>query len=330
MTKKPIYGPNGFPLPSCGLVYFMDMPSKKAIRIGWTGNEKETRIDDHLSNGMDFIAAMPGTGGGLGTVEKSLHNFYQKYKIKVRNSDSCYDAAIVRPYVDSLIHLHYAFADMEWAKCCSQLPWKILNPDAVLKQLDPVLNIIHKKTIDEMRDDWQTPLPVIEAARYALGGKIDLDPASSPEANVKRVGAAHWFDHVSNGLNFSWWGTVFMNPPYSTMLLRKFIMKLWNEYKCGNVHAAITVTNLQSLNSLSSGKILQQHATIHAILDGRIKFIPPYRLNPNTNNPISMGSPTHGTICSYFGKHPELFMEAFEKIGDITIFPKKGNRKWQL
>ncbi len=108
MAKKPIYGPNEFPLPPCGLVYFMDMPSKKAIRIGWTGTEKETRIGDHSSNGMDFIAAMPGTGQGVGSIEDSLHNFYKKHRIKIGTSESFYDASIVRPYVNSLIGFHYA------------------------------------------------------------------------------------------------------------------------------------------------------------------------------------------------------------------------------
>lgn len=60
--------------------------------------------------------------------------------------------------------------------------------------------------------NWLTPLPIVEAARKALGGKIDLDPASSAEANVQ-IDAEAYFQAGYDGLHYPWRGAVFLNPP---------------------------------------------------------------------------------------------------------------------
>ena len=68
-------------------------------------------------------------------------------------------------------------------------------------------------------DDWHTPRWLVEAARAALGGKIGLDPASSPAAQ-RTVGAGRWYGPGSpwapDGLAVDPWprGPVFCNPPY--------------------------------------------------------------------------------------------------------------------
>lgn len=58
-----------------------------------------------------------------------------------------------------------------------------------------------------------TPVDIIVAARNTLGGKIDLDPASSPEANV-RVLAGRFYSVENPGHDKIWQAeTVFLNPP---------------------------------------------------------------------------------------------------------------------
>src|SRR5687767_5219509 len=61
--------------------------------------------------------------------------------------------------------------------------------------------------------EYYTPEFIIEAARRVMGA-IDLDPASSKEAN-KRVKAARYFTKKDNGLSHLWYGRVFMNHPFS-------------------------------------------------------------------------------------------------------------------
>jgi len=60
--------------------------------------------------------------------------------------------------------------------------------------------------------EWYTPAQYVELARSVLG-EIDLDPASSPEAQ-KVVRAKKFFDKNIDGLKQNWDGRVFLNPPY--------------------------------------------------------------------------------------------------------------------
>jgi len=66
-------------------------------------------------------------------------------------------------------------------------------------------------TFTAMDDEWWTPPYLIRACRTVLG-QIDLDPASSVEANTY-VKALNIYTREDNGLSKPWSGTVFLNPP---------------------------------------------------------------------------------------------------------------------
>jgi hypothetical protein len=79
-----------------------------------------------------------------------------------------------------------------------------------------------------------TPPAIVEAARVALGGVIDLDPASCAEAN-EWIGANKIFTYEDNGYKKPWAGRVFLNPPggLSDSLERPVKIKCRDTGACG-------------------------------------------------------------------------------------------------
>jgi hypothetical protein len=81
---------------------------------------------------------------------------------------------------------------------------------------------------------WYTPAFVVDAARKAMG-RIDLDPASCPVANAV-VKATHFYD--KNGIEQSWGGRVFLNPPSPPKLWWKALVE---RFLAGDVKQAVYV-----------------------------------------------------------------------------------------
>ncbi|MBW1673998.1 MAG: hypothetical protein JRJ45_10220, partial [Deltaproteobacteria bacterium] len=73
-------------------------------------------------------------------------------------------------------------------------------------------------------NEWFTPRPIIECARRVMGS-IDLDPASCDKAN-ETVKATTYYTMQHNGLERTWHGNVWLNPPYGRALLTPFVDKL--------------------------------------------------------------------------------------------------------
>ena len=88
-------------------------------------------------------------------------------------------------------------------------------------------------------NEWYTPADYIEAAREVMGS-IDIDPASNDIAQ-ETVKAAVYYTAETNGLDKEWRGNVWMNPPYASDLIGKFIDKLVAELP--NIEQAIVLVN---------------------------------------------------------------------------------------
>lgn len=78
------------------------------------------------------------------------------------------------------------------------------------------------------RDDWQTPLHIVNAL-----GKFDLDPCANIN-NPRRL-AEYGYTIEDDGLSKKWFGRVWLNPPYGNEA-RTWISKL---YQHGNGIALI-------------------------------------------------------------------------------------------
>ena len=90
-------------------------------------------------------------------------------------------------------------------------------------------------------NEWYTPMYLIEKVKAVLG-TIDLDPASNEFAQ-KSIGASVYFTEETNGLDKDWFGNVWLNPPYSSALIKQFCGKLQFEFESGNTKSFMTITN---------------------------------------------------------------------------------------
>jgi phage N-6-adenine-methyltransferase len=175
------------------------------------------------------------------------------------------------------------------------------------KALQKVSDGIEGRRPNTADDDWFTPPEYLELARRVLG-EIDLDPASHREAQ-KVVQAADYFTQMDDGLKKEWRGKIWLNPPYSRLLIGQFIDKLVSEVDAGRVSQAILLANSYTDTSWfhkaakNAAAICFTRGRIHSVaLDGRT------------------GSPTEGQAFFYFGKDPQRFADEFSALGLIGSF----------
>lgn len=154
-------------------------------------------------------------------------------------------------------------------------------------------------------NEWYTPEQHLESARTVLGA-IDLDPATSELANQK-VKAEHIFTQSDNGLEQTWNGRVWMNPPYSQPAISNFAEKLASEWEQGNLESAIALTH----NYTDTRWFHRLAKTCRAICftRGRIGFI-----NPEGKT----AAPTQGQAFFYFGDDPAKFAAEFSSHGFVV------------
>jgi hypothetical protein len=153
--------------------------------------------------------------------------------------------------------------------------------------------------------EWYTPAEYIEAARKVLG-EIDLDPATS-EIAQETVKAGFYFTVDDDGLAHPWKGRVWLNPPYSSDLVGKFVGKLCEYHEAGDVPAAILLVN----NATETKWFQRAGALAKAICfpAGRVRFI------DEKGNP---GAPLQGQAVLYFGDDARGFCNGFADFGFCT------------
>lgn len=188
------------------------------------------------------------------------------------------------------------------------------------------------RLVQHSRDstEWQTPGIIVEASRAALGGSIDLDPASCAQAN-QRVGAQQIYTRHDDGLSQMWRArTVFLNPPGGVLKRDSstgrwvptqgggkssalvWFRKLEFHWITGTVDEAIFVApNLEALfrHSQNDGGIWMAEYP-YCIPAQRIKFIDPKQ---------DRTQPSHANAIVYLGTHPDRFAQAFAGIGRVRL-----------
>ncbi len=184
-------------------------------------------------------------------------------------------------------------------------------PDSTPFRQQPLIVQDQPMTIlsSSQNDSWRTPLKYIEAARQVLG-TIDLDPASSTIAN-ETIQAKYILTKEDNGLNHTWFGNVWINPPYGkTNNLSNqglFAHKLIQEYMDGHVTAGIILVNLY----FGYGWFAPLRTYPMCLVDHRISFI-----DPSTDEEGDEAKAS--SVFIYVGKNHDKFREVFRQFGPFA------------
>lgn len=148
-----------------------------------------------------------------------------------------------------------------------------------------------------------TPQEIIDAT-VAVMDAIDLDPCSNSK-DTPNIPALDHYTAEDDGLSLSWFGRIYMNPPYGRGAngIAAWVTKLAREYEQGNVTEAI---------ALVPGRIdTQWWQTLRSypacFVTGRLTFI---------GNEDSAPFPS---VVFYLGENSKRFYEVFSELGDIWI-----------
>ncbi len=186
---------------------------------------------------------------------------------------------------------------------------KIISMTAVLRAISAL-----KKPSDD-NSEGITPSCYIESARLILG-EIDLDPASSEEAN-KIVQATTYYTKEQDGLRQKWYGRVWLNPPDS--MTEKFVNKLLSSYIESQYYdenddngedddmfvdsAIVLVRNAKETEWFNR---LVRNSSAIVFISGKIKFD-----KPDGNS----GTSLNGYAFVYLGNKECDFIAEFSKYG---------------
>ena len=151
-------------------------------------------------------------------------------------------------------------------------------------------------------NEWYTPRDVIDRARRALGGVIDLDPASNEWAQ-EWIGAERHFSAGDDGLAHEWSGRIWMNPPYGKGMIGAFVNKLLDSPA---VTSAVVITG--PYFDTRYGQRLMREANAVCFVSGRLKFV---------KRDGERDSPPFAQIFHGVRVDKTLFRDAFQEIGTI-------------
>lgn len=170
----------------------------------------------------------------------------------------------------------------------------------------------HRHIHSSESNEWRTPLKYVVAAR-AVMGSIDLDPATSAEAN-KHIQATSFFTKEVDGLSRPWHGNVWLNPPYGRDTHNRSNQETWSrylqeQYDAGHVAQAVLLVNA-----------VPDRRWFWPLWDNPICFVRK-RIQFISMDGAQKHQPTHGNAFVYFGPRSgyRRFSTGFETFGHVVM-----------
>lgn len=158
------------------------------------------------------------------------------------------------------------------------------------------------------KDRWQTPPWLYEGINERLEGPISLDPCAGIDT---QIGFANWsIQRGQDGLDREWYGTVFVNPPFSEK--QQWVQKVIDEIPNTECIFLVTPDSTDVQSWWHDGIV--EHAEYVWFSDGRIDYI-----DPETGE-VPDNRPTFGTALSIFGD--------VDRVSDGRLLGWLADRGW--
>lgn len=162
-------------------------------------------------------------------------------------------------------------------------------------------------------DSWRTPADILDRVRAVFGGDIDLDPASSVEANAE-VRARRYHTRADDGLAQPWHGRgVYCNPPGGKRGNRSIARMFWEkliEERPNYGHAIFAAFSVEALQTTQASPVpILSLGHVVCIPAKRVRWVLPGR---------SGASPSHASAFVYVASREdrrEAFKREFESLG---------------
>lgn len=168
------------------------------------------------------------------------------------------------------------------------------------------------------KQEWFTPPEIVRAVLQVFRGQIDCDPCARMQ-NDPNLPAEVAYTIDEDGLNQSWGGRVYMNPPYGPGVNQWFI-KLAALLESNEVQEAVVLWKA-STDTKAWATLISCSDRV-CFIKGRLKF---YDCVKKANCP----APFPSIIC-YAGRDVTRFSEIFSKFGQIWISPSASCRQSSL
>lgn len=167
-------------------------------------------------------------------------------------------------------------------------------------------------------NEHYTPEDIVKAARAVMGG-IDLDPASSHEANLL-VGASEYFTKDDDGLSKDWHGRVWLNPPGGLIGRQSSAAvwweKLFDEWNAGSVTQAMFLGFSIEILQTSQDAAMWIGRVPFCIPRKRLRFV---QFDAARGEFVPGNSPTHANIIAYLP--PALLTDAYADRFEAAFSP---------
>jgi phage N-6-adenine-methyltransferase len=160
-----------------------------------------------------------------------------------------------------------------------------------------------RKKVNNEKDVWQTPDELLDLIK----DNIDLDPCAADDTNI---GDTNYIED-DDGLSKEWFGTVFVNPPFTNK--KGFLKKAVSQDKKGNTSVIFVVTPDSTDVKSWWHTYIAPNATYIWFSRGRINYI-----NPVVQCSSSSREPTWGTALSIFGTPSDETLSSLHESGHLV------------